>query len=77
MVACCDTETSHEIIGNRPESGLELERHPKSLDAAINRYADDEGDIQPVDMLVPVRSGHGSFGDVRFLGVIFGVSVWL
>lgn len=77
MVACGDTKTSHEVVGNGPDGGLQLKGYPESLDAAIDRDADDEGDVQPMNVLVPIRLGDGSVGDVRLLWVIFGVSVWL
>jgi len=54
-----------------------LERRPVGLNQPIGRYADDEGDIEPVDMLVPVRPGNGLFGDVRLLGIVLLVTIWL
>ena len=77
MVACCDTETGHEIVGNSEDGGLEQKRCPKSLNAAVQRNADNEGDIEPVDMLIPVCFGDGSVGDVRLFWIIFCASVWL
>lgn len=77
MVTCGDTETGHEVVGNGPDGSLELKWRPKSLNATIQRNADDEIDIQPVDMLIPVRLIDGGIGDVRLLGVILGVSIGL
>ncbi len=77
MVASCDTQTSGEVVCNGPNGGLDLERYPEGLDAAVDGNANDESDIKPVDVLIPVRSGHWDLGDVRLLGVIFGISVGL
>ena len=64
-----DTKTSHEIVGNRPDSRLQLKRCPVCCNESVDRKADNEGDVQPVDMLVPVRLCDCLLGDVRFLGI--------
>ena len=33
--------------------------------------------IEPIDVLVPVGTCDGQIGDVRLLGIIFGIAVWL
>ena len=66
----CDTKTSHEIICHGPDRRLPLQRHPPSLDQTIDRYANDECDVQPVNMLVPVGLGDGGLSDVWFLGIV-------
>jgi hypothetical protein len=75
MVPCCNTEAGGEVVGNSPDGGLELERDPPGLHAAVEGDADDEGDVEPVDVLVPVRTGHGGFCDMWLLRVVLGVSV--
>lgn len=77
VVACCDPEACHEVIGNGPDGRLELKRCPKSLNTAVHGNADDEVDVQPVDMLIPVRLGDWGVGDVRLFRIIFVVSIWL
>jgi len=77
MVASCDAETGREIVCYGPDGGLELERNPPGLDEAVDGDGDDEDDIEPVDVLVPIRLGDRRLCDVWLLGVIFGVSVWL
>lgn len=77
VITCGDTQTSHKVIGNSPHGGLEVEGCPVRLDAAIDRHADDEGDVQPMHVLVPICPGDWSVGNVRLLWVIFGVSIWL
>lgn len=76
MIACCDTETSGEVVGNGPDCSPKLERDPVGLDAAVEWNANNQGDVQPVDVLVEVRLGHGCLGDVWLLRIIFGVSIW-
>ncbi len=66
----CDTQTGHEVISNGPDSCFPLQRCPDCLDEAIDGDADDEDDIQPVNVLVPVLSRDGALGDVRFLRIV-------
>lgn len=65
-----DTEPGHEIVDHRPDGGLPLQWRPESHDAAKERDAGDEDDIQPVDVLVPVGLGQGRLGDVRLRDII-------
>ena len=66
---CSDTEPGHEVVQNGPDGRLPVQRRPESHDAAHHGKKDDEGDVEPVDVLVPVGPGQGSLGDVR-LGAI-------
>lgn len=66
----CDAETGAEIVGDGPDGSLEMERDPESPDDAVEREEDDEGDIEPVDVLVPVLSGHGGLCDVDLFGLV-------
>ena len=75
VVAGSDAETGCEVVGNGPEDCLQLHRYPKGLYATIQRDADDEVDIEPVDVLVEVRLGHRRLCDVHLLRVVLGVSV--
>ena len=75
MISRGDTEAGGEVVGNGPDGGLELERNPVGLYAAIERNANNEGYIEPIDVLVPVCTGHGCLCDVWLLRVIFGVSI--
>lgn len=54
MVARRDTKTGHEVIGNCADGSLELKRCPDGLNAAVQRHTDDEGDIEPIDVFVPI-----------------------
>ena len=46
---------------------LPLERHIESGDAAGQRNADDEKDVQPVNVQRPIPCCHARLGDVRLL----------
>lgn len=67
-LTCGDAQTGEEIIDDSPGDGLQLDGDPKGLDAAIDGDSDDEEDIEPVDMLMPVVTVDGSIGDVDLLG---------
>ena len=70
MVTCGDAETSGIIIENGEDSGLEVERSPDGLDQSVKRDEDNEGDVKPVDVLVPVFPRHGYLGDVLQIWVV-------
>ena len=67
MVTGCDTETGHEVVDEGPDGGLPLERSPVCLNDTIEWNTDNESDIEPVDVFVPVEPGHRLVGDVRLL----------
>lgn len=73
----CDSQTRHEVVCKGPDGCLPLQRGPVCRDHAIDWNSHDEGDVKPVDMLVPIGAGNGLLGDVRFLGIVFLVAVWL
>jgi len=65
----CNAETSHKVICNSKDGCLDLERGRVCGDEAIDGDSDDEGHVQPVDMLEPVCAGDGLLGDVSLLHV--------
>lgn len=73
----CDSQTRHEVVCKRPNGRLPLQRCPVCSNHAVDWHSHDEGDIKPVDMLVPVGAGDGLLGDVWFLRIVFLVTVWL
>lgn len=77
MVSSGDAQTSGKVVGNSPDGSFELQGSPVGRNTSSQWDADNEVDIQPVDVFVPVRSGHWCLCDVNFLGVIFGISVGL
>lgn len=77
VITCGDAQTGGKVIQNGPDGGLCLEGDPEGLDTAIQGNSDDEVDVEPVDVLVPVGACHGGVGDMDLLGVIGGVSVGL
>lgn len=70
MVSSCDSQTGGEIVGNGEDEGLEGEWCPEGGDAAGEGNADDENDIEPVDVLIPVLAGEWRLGDVWLARVI-------
>lgn len=54
-----DPEAGHEIVNESKQSRLPKQWHPESLNAAVQRHADDQGDVQPVHMFIPIGSGDG------------------
>ena len=77
VVTSGDAEASSEVVKTCPDGGLEEERSVGGTNEAKHRDANNQSDIQPVDMLVPIIPRNGSVGDVRFLGIIALVAVWL
>ena len=77
MISSCDAQTGCKVIENGKDCGLEQEWRPQGLYAAIERNANDQGDIEPINVFVPICFGHGRFCDVWLLGVIFRVPVGL
>lgn len=66
----CDTKTSHEIICNCPDGRLQLEWCPVCRNETVDGKPNNEGDVQPVDMLVPVGFRNWLLRDVRLLGIV-------
>lgn len=72
-----DTKACHEVVDKCKQGCSPLQRDPEGLDTAIERNSNNESNIEPVDMLVPVGLGYGGIGDVRFPWIVRFVSVWL
>lgn len=47
-----DSETGEVVVGNGEDEGLGLEGDPVGGDETGERHEDDEGGVQPVDVLV-------------------------
>lgn len=77
MVSSGDAETGPEVVDDSPCGSWQTQRCPVGTDETSERYANNEGDIEPVDMLVPILPSDGVLCDM-FLGrVVLGASVWL
>jgi hypothetical protein len=72
-----NTQSCHEIVGNRPDSSLPLERCPVRCKESVDRNSNNESDIEPIDVFVPVGLGNRFLGDVRLLGIVSLVAIWL
>lgn len=72
-----DSQARHEVVQHGKGGSLPPQRGEECLNASVERNADDEGDIQPVDVFVPVGSGQWRLGDVRLGRIVASVPVWL
>lgn len=72
MLTSSDANSSQKIVPNSKDGGLELQRDPVGVDEAVYRHEDDKGDVEPVDMLVPVRERDGSVCDMNGLLLVEG-----
>ena len=77
MVATGYAEASEEVVDDGEKGGLPLDGGEAGTNEAHDGNEDDEGDIEPVDMLVPIPPGHGGVCDVRFSWIIMSISVGL
>lgn len=59
-----------EVIENSEERRLHGQGDPVSGDHAHGGDDQDESGVEPVDMLVPVRPGHGLLSNVWLAGVV-------
>ena len=70
MISSCNAQAGSEVVGHSPDGGLPFEWCPEGGNDATDGDADNENDIEPVDVLVPVLLCHGGLSDVRLLGVV-------
>jgi hypothetical protein len=70
----CDSKTGHEVICHSPDSGLQLEWCPICSNKSIDWKCDNESDIEPVDVLIPVGTGNRLLGDMWLLRVVLLVA---
>lgn len=75
MVSCCNAQASCEVVSNGPNGSLEVQRSPVSTDETDHRNADNEDDIQPVDVLIPICFGDGLICNVWLLGIVLRIAV--
>lgn len=64
MVAGSDTQSSPEVVENCPSSSDCPQLCIECSDDATDGYDQDEGCVDPVDMLVPVTECDGLFADM-------------
>jgi len=63
-----DSQTGQEVVNECPDCRLPLKRRPVCGDHAIDGYSNDQGNVEPVDVFVPVVSGQRLVGDVLLFG---------
>ena len=54
MIASSDSQSRGEVIDDTPNGGLPKQRCPEGSDTANEWNPNDQVDVEPVDMLVPV-----------------------
>ena len=77
MVASCDTKTGHEVVDDSEECCLPFHWCEEGTDDTDDGYVDDESDVKPIHMFVPVLLGHGRVCDVWFSRIIVSITVGL
>lgn len=77
MVASGDAEAGEKVVYHSPESSLPSERSEGRSDTSSQGDTADKGNVEPVDVLVPIAPGHWRVCNVRLIWVVFRVSVWL
>lgn len=60
-----NTKTGVEVIDDGKNGSIQSKGNPVGRDEACQRYEDDKGGVQPVDMLVPVGPGHRRISDMN------------
>jgi len=74
MVSGGDAQTSPVVVDDGPDEGGRAERRPERSDAANQGNSQNENDIEPIDVLVPVLAGHRCLGDVHLFGVVLDIA---
>ena len=70
VISTRNPKASREVVKERPDGRLQVQRNPDGLNQTVEGQANDKEDIEPVDVLVPVLSGNGIFGDVLLAGIV-------
>ena len=66
MVSGSDAQSGPEVVEKCPSSGDSPQRCIECSDDAADRYDQDQGSVDPVDMLVPVTECDGLLADMLF-----------
>lgn len=75
VISCCNSQACSKVVCYGPHGSVESERSPNSLNTSIERNTNNEDNVEPVDMLVPVRFRDWGLGNVDFLWIVLGASV--
>jgi hypothetical protein len=79
IIAWRRTHAGEEVVEDGPDGGWQTQGRPDGGNAADQRNASDEVDIEPVDVFVPIGPGDWHVGDVWFgpgLG-LGGLDIWI
>lgn len=72
VVAGRDAETSVEVVDDGEDGRVEVKRDKVGSDEAGDGQEHNKSGVEPVDLLVPVRPGHGQLRDVHLGRVVLG-----
>lgn len=64
-------KTTVEVVHKGPETSVEAQRNPVRSDKSNQWNKNDQGRVEPVNVLVPVGPCHREIGDVDFILVEF------
>ena len=59
-----DSHAGEVVVGNRKDQRLRVQRHPVRRDQTRERDEDDEGRVQPINVLMPVLPRYRLLRDV-------------
>lgn len=77
VVSCGDTKAGSKVIDNGPNECRKTKRSPGSVDESDDWDNEDEDDVKPIDVLVPILFRHWLIGDVWLAWAVFLVAIWL
>lgn len=69
MIARSNTQACPEVVDDCPDGRLDLQLGIKSCQAAEDGYDQDQGRINPVDMMMPITQRHRLLADMQLLRV--------
>ena len=77
VITSSDAKASTKVVYDAEDRCLKSQLGPKSGHQPGERQADNQGSIEPIDVLVPILAGDGQIGDVWLFGVVGLVAVRL
>jgi len=51
---CCDSKTGHKVVEDSPHDSLRLDRGGEEAIDTEQRHADENNDMKPIEMFVPI-----------------------
>lgn len=69
----CDAQTSVEVVEDRENGGIRVERYPVRRNESDEWNDDDQCGVEPMDMFVYVGPCHWRIGNVDFLSILLSL----